>query len=73
MNNKLEFNQARLELDSLNGYITSTINHIEQKYNISKTGDGLDECLMYLKSGSELIEHIQNFLVQCEININMND
>ena len=73
MNNKLDFNQARLELDSLNEYITSTINHIEQEYNIAKTGDGLDECLMYLKSGPELIENIQKFLVQCEINSNTNN
>ena len=74
MNNEiLNFNQARLDLDSLNVYITSTINYIEHNYNVPKTGDGLDECLMYLKSGPELIENIQKFLVQCEMNNSTNN
>ena len=66
----LDFNQARLELSSLSEYISSTINYIEHNYDVPKTGDGLDECLMYLKSGPELIKNVQNFLVQCEINNN---
>ena len=74
MDNKiLDFNQVRLELDSLSVYITSTINYIEQNYNVPKTGDGLDECLMYLKSGPEVIENIQKFLDQCEVNSNTNN
>ena len=74
MNNKiLDFNQARLDLDSLSVYITSTINYIEHNYNVPKTGDGLDECLMYLKSGPELIENIQKFLVQCEVHDSTNN
>ena len=74
MNNTiLNFNQARLELNSLSEYITSTINYIEHNYSVPKTGDGLDECLMYLKSGPELIENIQKFLDQCEINNNTNN
>jgi hypothetical protein len=74
MNNEiLNFNQARLDLDSLSVYITSTINYIEHNYNVAKTGDGLDECLMYLKSGPELIENIQKFLVQCEVHNSTNN
>ena len=74
MNNKiLDFNQARLELNSLSEYITSTINYIEQNYNVPKTGDGLDECLMYLKSGPELIKNVQEILLQCEIHNNTNN
>ena len=72
-NEILNFNQARLELNSLSEYITSTINYIEHNYNVPITGDGLDECLMYLKSGPELIENIQNFLVQCEIHNSTNN
>jgi len=72
-NNILNFNQARLELNSLSEYITSTISYIENNYNVPKTGDGLDECLMYLKSGPELIENIQKFLSQCEIHNNTNN
>ena len=74
MNNKiLDFNQPRLELSSLSEYITSTINYIEQNYDVPKTGDALDGCLMYLKSGPELIENIQKFLLQCEIHNNTNN
>ena len=71
-NETLDFMQARLELDSINEYITATIACIEQDYTIPKTGDGLDECLMYLKSAPEIIAHLQQFLLQCEQDINTN-